>query len=87
MLFLISSSPDTKEFKTAFNLAKRMNADVCLLQNAVYASRNSDDTTLYVMSDDIRLRGITENEISGRLIDYDRLVDLMTATDKVVGIF
>ncbi len=87
MLFLISSAPDTKEFKTAYKLAKDMNAEVCLLQNAVYASRNSDDKMLYVMSDDMRLRGISENEISGRLIDYSQLIDLLTDTDKVVGIF
>ncbi len=87
MLFLISSAPDTKEFKTAYKLAKDMNAEVCLLQNAVYASRNSDDKMLYVMSDDMRLRGISENEISGRLIDYSQLIDLMINTDKIVGIF
>jgi hypothetical protein len=35
MLFLISSAPDTKEFKTAYKLAKDMSAEICLLQNAV----------------------------------------------------
>jgi sulfur transfer complex TusBCD TusB component (DsrH family) len=42
MLFLISSAPDTKEFQTSFRTAKEMNADICLLQNAVYAARNFD---------------------------------------------
>ena len=87
MLFLISSSPDTKEFKTAYKLAKDMNADVCLLQNAVYASRNLNDDSVYVLNDETNLRGITPNEISGRLIDYNELVDLMAGSDKVVGIF
>jgi sulfur relay protein TusB/DsrH len=87
MLFLISSSPDTKEFKTACKLAKDMNADVCLLQNAVYASRNLNDDSVYVLNDETNLRGITPNEISGRLIDYNELVDLMAGSDKVVGIF
>ena len=87
MLFLISSAPDTKEFKTAYKLAKDMSAEICLLQNAVYASRNSDDNGLYVLHDDLQLRGINENEISGRRIDYGQLVDLMTKTDKVVGLF
>ena len=87
MLFLISSAPDTKEFKTAYKLAKDMSAEICLLQNAVYASRNSDDNRLYVLHDDLQLRGINENEISGRRIDYGQLVDLMTKTDKVVGLF
>jgi sulfur relay protein TusB/DsrH len=87
MLFLISSAPDTKEFKTAYKLAKDMSAEICLLQNAVYASRNSDDNGLYVLHDDLQLRGINENEISGRRIDYGQLVDLMTKADKVVGLF
>ncbi len=87
MLFLISSAPDTKEFKTAYKLAKGMNADICLLQNAVYASRGLNDNAVYVLRDEIQLRGITENEISGKPIDYSRLIDLMAKTDKVVGIF
>jgi sulfur relay protein TusB/DsrH len=64
-----------------------MSAEICLLQNAVYASRNSDDNGLYVLHDDLQLRGINENEISGRRIDYGQLVDLMTKADKVVGLF
>ncbi|GBD95891.1 MAG TPA: hypothetical protein ENG83_00785 [Nitrospirae bacterium] len=87
MLFLISSSPDTKEFNTAYKLAKDMNAEICLLQNAVYASRNSNDPGLYVLRDDMLLRGINENEISGRPIDYSGLVDLMTDQEKVAGLF
>jgi len=87
MLFLISSSPDTKEFKTSYTLAKNMNADVCLMQNAVYASRYLNDNSLYILHDEINLRGISENEISGTLIDYNKLVDLMTGSDRVAGIF
>ncbi len=87
MLFLISSAPDTNEFKTAYKLAKDMDAEICLLQNAVYASRNLNDSSLYVLRDEIQLRGINENEISGKLIDYSQLMDLMTDTDKVAGFF
>ena len=87
MLFLISSAPDTKEFKTAYKLAKEMKADICLLQNAVYASRKTNDNNIYVLRDEIQLRGIGENEISGKLIDYGELIDLMTGTDKVAGMF
>jgi len=87
MLFLISSAPDTKEFKTAYKLAKDMNAEICLLQNAVYASRNLDDSSLFVLRDEIQLRGVSENEVSGKIIDYSKLIDLMIAADKVVGIF
>lgn len=87
MLFLIASAPDTQEFKTAFRMAKDVNADICLLQNAVYAARNSDDSVLYVLRDDIKLRGISDSEITGKTIDYGMLVDLMTGSDKVVGLF
>jgi sulfur relay protein TusB/DsrH len=87
MLFLISSSPDTREFKTAHRLAKDMNADVCLLQNAVYASRSFKDTNLHFLKDDLKLRGINEHEITGKPIDFSQLVDLMTDADKVVGLF
>lgn len=87
MLFLISSAPDTKEFKTAYKMAKDMNADVCLLQSAVYASKDLNDGSLNVMRDDLQMRGIGENEITGKPIDYGELVDLMASSDKVVGIF
>lgn len=87
MLFLISSAPDTKEFKTAYKLAKDMGAEICLLQNAVYASRSLNDNNVYILYDEMQLRGISENEVSGKIIDYSQLIDLMTNTDKVVGMF
>lgn len=87
MIFLISSAPDTQEFKTAFRTAKDMNAEVCLLQNAVYAARNADHDSLFILIDDMKLRGISENEIAGTVINYGQLIDLMTGSDKVVGLF
>lgn len=87
MLFLISSAPDTKEFKSAYRIAQYMNAEVCLLQNAVYASRNLFDSRFYLLKDDMQLRGINEEESSGTTIDYSQLVDLMIKSDKVVGLF
>jgi sulfur relay protein TusB/DsrH len=87
MLFLIASAPETREFKTATRMARDANADICLLQNAVYAARSSNEKDWYVLSDDMKLRGIHEQEISGRPVDYDQLVDLMLTTDKVVGLF
>jgi sulfur relay protein TusB/DsrH len=87
MLFLISSAPDTKEFQTSFRTAKEMNADICLLQNAVYAARNPDESSVYILNDDMMLRGIKKNETSGRMIDYGQLIDLMTNADRVVGLF
>ncbi len=87
MLFLISSAPDTQEFKTAYKTAKDMDAKICLVQNAVYASRTFDSSNLYVIRDELKLRGVNENEVSGKLIDYGELVDLMTDSKKVVGFF
>ena len=87
MLFLIASAPDTQEFKTAIQMASDAHADICLLQNAVYAARTSENKNMYVLSDDMKIRGIEENEISGKSIDYDRLVELMTTAEKVVGLF
>jgi len=86
MLFLISSAPDTKEFKTAYHLAKNLNAEICLMQSAVYASRDLNDQSLYVLRDDLQLRGITEDETSSKIIDYDELIELMLNTDKVIGL-
>ena len=88
MLFLFSSAPDTKEFKTAYKMAKDMNAEICLLQNAVYAADNSaDNQAHYALSDDLALRGIDKNTVTAKVIDYSQLIDIMTGTDKVVGLF
>ena len=87
MLFLIASAPDTQEFKTAFRMAKDVNADICLLQNAIYAAMKLDNNNIYVLIDDMNLRGLSPDEISGKPIDYSQLVDLMTNSDKVVGLF
>jgi sulfur relay protein TusB/DsrH len=87
MLFLISSAPDTKEFKTAYKLAKNLSAKICLLQNAVYASKNLKDDNLYVLHDEINLRSINEDEVGGKIINYEQLIDLMINADKVVGLF
>ena len=64
-----------------------MNAEVCLLQNAVYASRNLLDSRFYIMKDELQMRGIKEEEVSGKLIDYSQLVDMMAKSDKVAGLF
>ena len=87
MLFLISSAPDTKEFKSAYKIAQYMNAEVCLLQNAVYTYRNLFDSRFYLLKDDMQLRGINESEASGKTIDYSQLLDLMIKSDKVIGLF
>lgn len=86
MLFLISSSPDTKQFQTALRTAQEMKADICLLQNAVYASRSLNDNSIYILKDDLMLRGIRTDNIKGKSINYEQLVDLMTASEQVVGL-
>ena len=87
MLFLISSAPDTKKFKSAYRIAQSMNAEVCLLQNAVYAARNLFDSRFYILKDEMQLRGINEKEVSGKPIDYGQLIEMMESSEKVVGIF
>ncbi len=87
MLFLISSAPDTKEFQTAWSIAMSMEADICLLQSAVYAVRQNGVSDVYVLDDDLMLRGIGRDEASGTIINYQQLMDLMTGADKVAGIF
>ncbi len=87
MLFLVSSAPDTKEFQTAWSIAMGMEADICLLQSAVYAARQKGVSDVYVLDDDLMLRGIGRDEASGKIINYQQLIDLMTGADKVVGIF
>jgi len=87
MLFLFSSAPDTKEFQTAYKMAQDMNAEICLLQNAVYAAGNKDNHAHYALSDDLALRGIDKSTVTAKVIDYSQLIDIMTGTDKVVGLF
>jgi sulfur relay protein TusB/DsrH len=87
MLFLISSAPDTKEFKTAYRMAKEVNASICLLQNAVYAAGVLKEKDVYVLMDEVQMRGIHQSEITCKVIDYNQLIDLMTGSVKVVGLF
>ncbi len=87
MLFLISSAPDTREFRTALSIAERMEADICLLQSAVYAVRREKTPDVYVLDADLMLRGIRKDEVSGKIIDYGQLIDLMDKADKVAGCF
>lgn len=93
MLVVIKSAPDTADASIGLTLAKEAGADLVLLQNGVYfAQKERLGTfrgTVYVLNDDKRLRGIKDSEIDDRMeaIDYDRLTDLMTESDKVVGMF
>jgi len=72
-----------------------MSADIVLLQNGVYFIKEQTLTDLgfvkkaYVLEDDRRLRGLrcADENKNIKDIDYGGLVDLMTETDKVVGMF
>jgi sulfur relay protein TusB/DsrH len=87
VLILISSAPDTREFQTALSIARLMEADICLLQSAVYAARHIKAPDVYVLDDDLMLRGIRKDEVSGKIVDYGQLIDLMDNADKVAGCF
>lgn len=89
MLFIIASSPDTQEFKTALALTK--DSDLCLIHDAVYLTIEEKIPVtgkIYAIKDDISIRGITETRLPGlKIIDYAEMVDLIEQADKVVGSF
>jgi sulfur relay protein TusB/DsrH len=93
MLVIVKSAPDSTDGKRGVKLARDMAADVVLLQNGVYfAQRERLEGfcgTAYVLDDDVRLRGLKDDEIEKniRRLNYDGLVDLMADEDKVVGMF
>jgi len=94
MLVIIKSAPDTPEGERGLRLAYDMSADVVLLQNAVYFSQGQKLGDIgftgktYVLEDDRLLRGLKTDESRNiQDINYDALVDLMTESDKVIGMF
>ena len=93
MLVLIKSAPDTADGAIGLTLAKESGADLVLLQNGVYFALKERLGTfpgaVYVLNDDMRLRGLKDSELDGRAktIDYDKLTDIITGGDKVVGMF
>jgi sulfur relay protein TusB/DsrH len=92
MLVMIKSAPDTTDGAIGLTLAKEGGADLILLQNGVYFAQKerlgSFPGAVYVLDDDKRLRGIKDSEIDARAkaIDYDKLTDIITGGDKVVGL-
>ena len=93
MLVLVKSAPDTTDGRRGVKLARDMAADVVLLQNGVYFAQGERLEgfcgSAYVLNDDLKLRGIREDEIEKniRRLDYGGLVDLIAGGDKVVGMF
>ncbi len=93
MLVLIKSSPDTADGAIGMNLARDGGSDLVLLQNGVYFAQKDRlgafPGEIYVLDEDKRLRGMRDDEMDSRakMIDYDKLIDIITEGDKVVGIF
>ena len=95
MLVILRSAPDTPEGKRGVKIARDMSADIVLLQNGLYFLQGAqlEDLgfvrTAYALEDDRRLRGLKETDGKKNIkdIDYGGLIDLMTETDKVVGMF
>jgi sulfur relay protein TusB/DsrH len=93
MLVMVKSSPDSTEGKRGIKLAMDMDADLILIQNAVYFSQKkrleSFCGTAYALDEDMRLRGISSGSTGSKIreIDYDKLVDLMMKEEKVFGAF
>lgn len=93
MIVIIKSAPDTADGKRGVKLARDMAADIVLLQNGVYfAQRERLEGfcgTVYALEDDIRLRGLREDEVERevRKLDCGGFVDLAAREDKVLGLF
>ncbi len=93
MLVLVKSAPDTTDGARGLTLAKEGGADIVLLQNGVYFAQKEKlgafSGAVYVLGDDKRLRGLKDSEMDSRAktIDYDKLTELITGGEKVVGMF
>jgi sulfur relay protein TusB/DsrH len=93
MLVMIKSAPDTTDGAIGLTLAKEGGADLVLLQNGVFFAQKEQlgpfPGNVYVLDDDKRLRGLKDSEMDSRakIIDYDKLTDLITGGDKVAGMF
>ncbi len=92
MLVMIKSAPDTPEAKRAIALAGNLVADIVLIQNAVYLAQGravGGRGAVYALDEDLRMRGVGPDSDTGSVkrIDYDMLVDLITAADRVCGAF
>ena len=93
MLVMIKSAPDTTDGAIGLSLAREGGADLVLLQNGVYFAQKDRlgplTAAVYVLDDDKRLRGLKDSELDARVktINYDKLTDLITGGEQVVGMF
>jgi sulfur relay protein TusB/DsrH len=93
MIVMIKSAPDTTDGAIGLALAKQGGADLILMQNGVYFAQKERlgvfPGSIYVLNDDKRLRGLKDSEMDTRAKDigYDKLTDIITGGEKVVGMF
>lgn len=93
MIVIVKSAPDTPDGLRGIALAKNAGADLVLLQNGVYFAQKNRlgdfSGRMHVLGDDKRLRGLADAELeqAAQIISYDALVDLLSDTDKVIGMF
>jgi len=93
MLVIIKSGPATPEGERAVKLAGEMGSDICLVQNAVYFAHSSRlgnfGGKVYALDEDMKLRGLIKDMgLNGiKTVNYTDMVDLMAASDDVVGMF
>ena len=93
MLVIVKSSPDSVDGRRGVGFARDMAADLVLLQNGVHFVGDERLEgfcgTAYVLDDDVRLRGLKEEEVKKGIkrLSYDDLVDLLAGGDKVAGTF
>jgi sulfur relay protein TusB/DsrH len=93
MVVIIKSAPDTNDGALGLTLAKEGRADLVLLQNGVLFAHKerlgSFPGAVYVLDDDKKLRGLKDSELDERakVIDYDKLTDIITSGEKVTGMF
>jgi len=93
MIVMIKSAPDTTDGALGLNLATQSGADLVLMQNGVYFAQKERlgnfAGAVYVLDDDKRLRGLRDSEMDSRakIIDYDKLTDIITGGRKVTGMF
>ena len=93
MIVMIKSAPDTSDGAVGLALAKQGGADLVLMQNGVYFGQKERlgvfPGAVYVLDDDKRLRGLKDSEMDERvkIIDYDKLTNIITSGEKVTGMF
>lgn len=93
MVVIIKSAPDTNDGALGLTLAEEGRADLILLQNGVLFAQKDRlgafPGDVYVLDDDKKLRGLKDSEMDARakIIDYDKLSDIITGEKKVVGMF